>query len=297
MNLKNDYLPVYQRIFLYKYGIYYTIVKLIGCLSSIYREINNYLKYANKSGGCELPKGIKLLVLIISIVIINVILLSPGLLGITLSGGGAFQTAAATAILTASVLVLLYGIYQSYFQPPVITPLKELKSPEEYITALSPYKNIQSLKKEITFSLEQIQRINKKKDALWNVLNQRFEPNEISYKKFTTVIIQVEQLFYLNLSNIINKIRVFDEKEYIQVIEGDSSRFSERILMEKTELYNEFAAFINNALNLNEEILLDLDKLLLEITKLNSFEIDDINNMPCMKEMEHLIIHAKLYKH
>ena len=66
--------------------------------------------------------------------------------------------------------------------------------------------------------------------------------------------------------------------------------------MEKAELYNKYMTFINNALNINEEILLDLDKLLLEISKLNSFEIEDIDNMACMKEIENLITQTKFYK-
>ena len=243
-----------------------------------------------------MSKGLKLLILIVSVAIINVIVLSPGLLGIKLSGGSAIQTATAAAVLTATVLVLLYGIYRFYFQPPVTIPAKDLKTPEDYIRALTPYKDIQGLQNEITFSIEQIQRIKSKKASLWNLLNQRFDSSEISYKKFTSVIIQVEQLFYLNLSNILNKVHVFDEIEYKRVIEKDTSRFSEKILSEKAELYNEYTTFINIALNMNEEILLDLDKLLLEITKLNNFEIDDIDNMPCMKEIENLILNTKLYK-
>ena len=68
--------------------------------------------------------------------------------------------------------LIILGAMLVFIHMLIITPLKELKSPEEYITALSPYKNIQSLKIEISFSLEQIQRINKKKDALRKKLNQ-----------------------------------------------------------------------------------------------------------------------------
>lgn len=244
-----------------------------------------------------MSKAIKLLLLVISIVLINVIVLSPGLLGIRLYGASALQTASATAILTASMLALLYGIYQLFYKPTVIVPIKELKAEEDYVLAFNQYKNMKVLQQEISFAKEQVPRLRKKKESLWSVLNQRFEPNEISYKKFTNAIIQVEKLFYLNLRNILNKVSVFDEAEYKHVLEHNTNRFSEKILLEKTELYKEYITFINNSLNLNEEILLDLDKLLLEISKLNSFEVEDIDNMDCMKEIENLINQTKFYKH
>ena len=243
-----------------------------------------------------MSKALKLLILITSIAFINVIFFSPGLLGIQVFGESALQTASATAILTASILALLFGIYQLFFKPTVIIPIKELKADEDYVISLSQYKNMKVLKKEISFALEQVQRLKKKKGTLWNVLNQRFEQNEISYKKFTTVIIEVEKLFYLNLRNILNKVSVFDEAEYKHVLEHNTTRFTKKILMEKAELYNKYMTFINNALNINEEILLDLDKLLLETSKLNSFEIEDIDNMACMKEIENLITQTKFYK-
>ena len=243
-----------------------------------------------------MSKSLKLLILIISIAFINIIVLSPGLLGIQLFGESALQTASATAILTASILTLLYGIYQLFFKPTAMIPIKELTVEQDYVIALNHYKNMKMLKKEISFALEQVQRLKKKKDSLWNVLNQRFEPNEISYKKFITAIIEVEKLFYLNLRNILNKVSIFDETEYKHVIENNTNRFTEKILLEKAELYKEYTTFINNSLNINEEILLDLDKLLLEISKLNSFEIEDIDNMACMKEIENLIKQTKLYK-
>ena len=175
-----------------------------------------------------MSKALKLLILITSIAFINVIVLSPGLLGIQVFGESALQTASATAILTASILAILFGIYQLFFKPTVIISIKELKADEDYVISLSQYKNMKVLKKEISFALEQVQRLKKKKGTLWNVLNQRFEQNEISYKKFTTVIIEVEKLFYLNLRNILNKVSVFDEAEYKHVLEHNTTRFTKK---------------------------------------------------------------------
>jgi len=62
-------------------------------------------------------------------------------------GESALQTASATAILTASILALLFGIYQLFFKSSVIIPIKELKADEDYVFALNQYKNMKVLLK------------------------------------------------------------------------------------------------------------------------------------------------------
>lgn len=42
--------------------------------------------------------------------------------------------------------------------------------------------------------------------------------------------------------------------------------------------------------------MLKLDQLLLEISRLDSFEAGDIEQMPCMQEIDQLIKHTKLYR-
>ena len=49
-------------------------------------------------------------------------------------------------------------------------------------------------------------------------------------------------------------------------------------------------------LEANEEIMLKLDKLLLEISLLGSTDYRDVEEMPCMKEIDMLIKQTKLYK-
>ncbi|MNI88070.1 hypothetical protein D3C73_1453300 [compost metagenome] len=62
-------------------------------------------------------------------------------------------------------------------------------------------------------------------------------------------------------------------------------------------MYSEYLTFIKSSLATNEEIMLKLDKLLLEISRLDSFEPGDIENMPCMQEIDSLIKQTKLYKY
>lgn len=242
-----------------------------------------------------MSKGLKFLGLVAGITITDVIILAPGLLGVQIGGDSPLQTAIGVSALTASALGLSFGIHKIFFKPFEAKPLKALKTQEDYVIALSQYKESKVLRNDITFALQQVERMKKKKETLLNVLNERFEPTELTHQKFTSVVIEVEKLFYLNLRNILNKVSIFDESEYKSIIEKDTSRFSRQILQEKTDLYNEYLTFMKNAININEEILLDLDKLLMEISRLDNF--DDIENMSAMKEIDALIEQTKYYKH
>jgi hypothetical protein len=101
----------------------------------------------------------------------------------------------------------------------------------------------------------------------------------------------------MNIRSILNKLNAFDEDEYISVSRDNGKReFSNEILQTKLDIYNEYISFVRNAVDDNEEILLKLDRLLLEISKFNSMEDGEIENMSAMKEIDELINKTKLYK-
>jgi hypothetical protein len=230
------------------------------------------------------------------VVVLNILVLSPGFLGVEI-GGSALSTATGVTLLFASALALLYGSYALLFKQPAVLPIKQIRTHEDYVEALTHYRRVKTLENDITFALEQLDRMRKKKDTLLNVLNQRFDATELSYKKFASVTLEVEKLFYLNVRSILNRLNVFDESEFKRVMSQTSTpQFSRELLQEKTSVYNEYLSFMKNSLGTNEEILLKLDKLLLEISRLDSFEPGDIENMPCMQEIDALIKQTKYYK-
>jgi hypothetical protein len=72
--------------------------------------------------------------------------------------------------------------------------------------------------------------------------------------------------------------------------------FSEEIMEEKFNVYNEYIRFVKEATEDNEQILLKLDKLLLEISGLNCIESGELEQMAGMIEIDNLIKQAKYYK-
>ncbi|MEF2967846.1 hypothetical protein V3851_18610 [Paenibacillus sp. M1] len=245
----------------------------------------------------NITKLTKLLGLIAGIAVLDIILFSPGLIGIQIGGASVLQTAAGVTLLVISFLVLVYGSYVLLFKPPAVPPIKDIVTHEDYIEALGHYRDVKVLKSDIQLALDQLERIEKKKDTLLDVLSQRFDPAELSYKKFASVIAEVEKLFYLNVRGILNKLGVFDASELsIYTNKHNSGRFSSKLVQEKTALYNEYLTSIAGYIGANEEILLKLDKLLLEISQLGSADYKDIEEMPGMKEIDALIRQTKFYK-
>ncbi|MBU5444456.1 hypothetical protein [Paenibacillus sp. MSJ-34] len=239
---------------------------------------------------------LKLLLLIIGIVILNIIVLSPGLLGVEIGGDSALETASGVTLLTVSLLVILYGSYVLLFKSPVATPVKDMNSHEDYAAALHQYKNVNVLKKDIALALDQLERIDKKKKLLWDILGQRFEPTEISYRKFVSVIDEVEKLFYLNIRGVLTKLNVFDASEFAAFARRQKMPlFTGKLVQERQELYNEYLTFVRGYLGANEEILLKVDKLLLEISQLGNVDYREIEEMPGMKEIDQLIKQTKYY--
>jgi hypothetical protein len=242
-----------------------------------------------------LIKCIKLVVLITGVVLLNIVVFSQGLLGLDI-GGSALETAFGVTLLLVSVLVLLYWSYVLLFKPEVSLSVKQIKTHEDYLEALTRYKRIKALGGDIALALEQLDRMKKKKEILLAVLNQRFDPTELSYKKFASVVQEVEKLFYLNVRNVLNRLNIFDESEFESVMSQKSTQFSQELLQEKRDMYNEYLSFVKSSIGTNEEILLKLDKLLLEVSRLDDLELGDIENMPCMQEIDSLIKQTKLYK-
>jgi hypothetical protein len=101
----------------------------------------------------------------------------------------------------------------------------------------------------------------------------------------------------MNIRSILNKLDAFDEGDYNFIRKKhDAGAFSQQFMEEKFKVYNEYITFVKAATEDNEQILLKLDKLLLEISDLNCIEDGQLEQMAGMIEIDNLIKQAKYYK-
>ncbi len=240
---------------------------------------------------------IKTLGLNIGIAAVDTILFSPGLLGIEIVGASAFETAFGATAIFMSVTVFVFGNYKLLIEKEKIIQASEIRTAEDCIDALEQNYGKKIFEKDIATILEQIEAFQKKKETIKESLLQKFNSTEMSYSKFDGVILDIENVFYINIKSIINKLNAFDEKDYNRIRkDGAEKKFSREFIQTKMNIYNEYISFVKIAAEDNEQIILKLDKILLELSKLNSLKDGKIENMSAMKEIDELINKIKLYK-
>jgi len=226
----------------------------------------------------------------------NIIVFSPGLIGLEL-GASALAAASGSTIIFLSGAGLFYGNYKLLSEPEKSIPISQISTAEGYIEALNDQRELKTFEKSIELLLDQIERLQKKNKTIREILLQIFSASEIAYKKFDAVIAEVEKIFFMNIRSVLNKLNAFDEDDYNFVrSRQEAGAFSEQFMEEKLEVYYEYIKFVNAATEDNEQILLKLDKLLLEISGLNSIESGELEQMAGMIEIDNLIKQAKYYK-
>jgi len=239
-------------------------------------------------------KVIKILGLNIGIATIDTIVFSPGLLGVAI-GTGAFATALGVTTIFMSIVIFGYGNYNLLIEKEKIIQANEIKTTDDCIEALNQNYDKRIFEKDITTILEQIEMFQEKRETIKEVLLQKFDITEMSYSKFDGVISDLQEVFYMNIKSIINKLNAFDEKDYNRIKKEGEKKFSKEFIHEKMRIYGEYISFVKNAIEDNEQIILKLDKILLELSKFNSLEDINIEDMSAMKEIDDLINKIKLY--
>jgi hypothetical protein len=81
----------------------------------------------------------------------------------------------------------------------------------------------------------------------------------------------------------------------MRIKKDGEKKFSKEFIQTKMNIYDEYVSFIKKAIENDEQIILKLDKILLELSRFNSIEDGKIENMNAMKEIDDLIDKIKLY--
>lgn len=251
---------------------------------------------SNRRHKVETKNIVKMIALNGGIVAANIIIFSEGLLHVKI-GSSAFETAAGITAGVMSVAVFAVGNNQLLFEKPIKIQATEIKTLEDCVNALKQNRTKRTFDRDILQILEQIDRFNKKKQTIISILLQKFDQKEMSFSKFEQAVLDVENVFYMNIKSILNRIGAFDEEDYYRLnLDKDLKRFSKEFIDTKMTIYQEYITFVKNAVEDSEEILLKLDKLLFEISKFNSLEDGEIENMAAMKEIDELISKTQFYK-
>lgn len=242
-------------------------------------------------------KIIKLLALNISIALINLILFSKGLVGISFGESSVLLVALGMTSILMSGVVFFYGNYRIVIDKPKVIEKLILNTREDLIAALKAVNGKKTFQQEMNLFAEQMDRFIHKEETIHQVLLQKFDQSEMSFQKFETTINSVEDVFYMNIRSVLNRLAAFDEDDYRYIQSQQAKKsLSAEVITTKMGIYNEYIQFVKQATHENESILLKLDRLLLEISKFSSLTPEELENMSAMKEIDSLIDATKYYK-
>ena len=242
------------------------------------------------------PRKIRQLLLLNGgIALLNIALFSNAFLGLSLFAGAALSMSAAWTIVLGSVFAFFKGNSMILNKPETRLLLQNINSLDSCVAVFEEaLHNGDVFDENILKNIEQTKRFRRKQATIHDILLQKFSADEMSYQKFSGVLQEVETVIYMNMRSILNKISAFDIVEY-EALQKKATRGLE-ISKERMDIYTEYIEFVNSATKTNEDILLKLDKMLLEISRYNSLENSDVQKLPAMIEMDELIKNANLYK-
>ena len=92
---------------------------------------------------------------------VDIIFLSPGLLGIEIIGSSTFGTAFGATVIIMSGIVFIYGNYKLIIEKEKIIQASEIKTADDCINALNQNYGKSIFEKDITTILEQIEMFKK----------------------------------------------------------------------------------------------------------------------------------------
>ena len=117
----------------------------------------------------------------------------------------------------------------------------------------------------------------------------------MTYKRFKHIIEDAATRFYANVKTMVKRINIFDEKDYFRVSDRNVN-MSVSARQERLRIYEEHINYVKKIVEANENIISKLDMLLLELTKLDDFSEEALNNNAAINELNDLIDQTKFYK-
>jgi signal transduction histidine kinase len=167
-------------------------------------------------------------------------------------------------VIFLSAVGVTYGNYRLFAEPEGSEPEKSIPKPEYYSEQLKEYCEHKTFGEDINRAIDQITRLQRKIEKIQDLLEQKFDGSEITLERFLAGVTELMNAFLMNIKIFLNKLDTFDDFDIT-----NQADFSDKIIKDKREVLDIYVASIKSAIERNEQILVMLDKLLLEISNMD----------------------------
>lgn len=232
----------------------------------------------------------KIILLNAVLCIADVILFSKGFVGLSVHADNTFLQALSITLIVVSVVMFFYYNYvwiNELIKGKNVYNVTDLDTVEEFIDAISGYEEKTVFREEIATVIEQIKRLERKRESLTTVLCQKF--NDCGELGVLDVVTDVTNAMWSNIRRILNRLSIFDQEEYLRLQRANISREDE-VLYEKWNLVQGHITYIKNLVRQNENVLLQFDKLITEVSKMG----DDLNENDLQRIKDSVIAMEKM---
>jgi len=250
----------------------------------------------------DMNKTMKFLFLNVGIIVVNIVVF--GVLHISI-GKNTLSTIFGVLVIIASVFAFIGGNISILLQKKKTNLGKDFKDNEmgmdkEYLSSVEETnRKTRVFRKEMNKTTQQLERLNARNNALNAILLQHFKPTEMTYLKFRAVIDSVNSVFRDNVLKILERINMFDENDYISLIykmKKNPTEAKAQNNIDKMKIYLEHMNYVKTLVEDNEVIIMKMDKLMLELSKLSELNADNIENVSAIQDINELISQTKYYK-
>lgn len=227
-------------------------------------------------------KGLKLVLLNAGIVLVNIFAFSDVLLNLSVSGRSTFISALSITLIVISILVFLYGNYSILTGGSTgsLIAFEELDEPDEFKEAFGRFQSKPVFRQFVVTAVDQIQRLIRKQQSLDVVLFQNYQENVDTIAGLRRVVDDSSKLLYENMKKILSRMSIFDVVEYERLLKtGGTNALSSS----SGQIYQEHLFYIRSILKQNENILLEFDHLLVEVSKFGENDGSGPNGLDSLK--------------
>lgn len=210
---------------------------------------------------------------------LNIILFSRMFVGISLTEDTALRRAIGFTVLIMSVVLFLYGNYKLIKSPQARYDYTttELVTASDLVDALEELRNRAALRPQLETVISQIKMIKNKKENLKAVIYHKFREEDEDALGFKEVVENTEKLLYANAKQVINAAAAFDQKEF--------QRLNRAQHPERYQIYMEQMDYIKGKVSQNEKILLEYDRLIMEVSKLSDGSEESAANLEVLESV------------
>ncbi|MDR2198926.1 MAG: hypothetical protein LBR53_05635 [Deltaproteobacteria bacterium] len=243
-------------------------------------------------------KIFKLFGINITLALINVVLYSKLFLGIT-DRGSIFLMMFAFLVTIVTIALFFYlnvKILSQNESVKMVVTKNDHDSLASLASAIQFYinNNIRTFRDDLSSLVDQADKFKKKKKTYEDSLLQKFTRTEISFTKFYGTLENVEDVFKQILKGVLTRVNSFDEEEYENMLSDKS--VSRKTWLERKAIYDEYKTYVARAVQTGNDILLKIDRLQLEVSKLSTMQPQDIEKLESVREIDTLISEVKWYK-